>query len=252
MSLTIIKGGGMYKKRQEMHISCQSCGVAHLCFPGHVNQDERIKLDEFITEVYIVNKGQHIYRMNEKMDYFYAVYSGACKDYYLDKEGNEYINNFYFPGDILALEAVSTRRHVSSAVALADTKLCLVPVDMFFARMRHSLVLLERFIHINSYKMLNDKFIRSSTNAKKRIANFMTNVYGRIKERDTSQPNIMLPMTQLDISNIVGVAYETVSRVLHYFQHQKIIDIKNKQIHIIDIEKLKAFSTYQDYPAQQK
>jgi CRP/FNR family transcriptional regulator len=240
----------MYKKRQEMHISCQNCWVAHLCLPGHVNNAERITLDEFIIDTFFVTKGQHIYRTNEKMDYFYAVYSGACKDYYLDREGNEYINNFYFPGDILALEAVPTRKHASSALALADTKLCLVPVDTFFARMRHSPVLLERFIHINSYKMLNDKFIRSSTNAKKRIANFLANVYGRIKERETSHPYIVLPMTQLDISNIVGVAYETVSRVLHYFQHQKIIDIKNKQIHIIDIEKLKALSTYQEYIAQ--
>jgi CRP/FNR family transcriptional regulator len=229
----------MYKERSDSNISCTNCTFSYLCIAKQFNQDEKQRLDKFIKKARIISKGEHLYRNNDKMDYIYAVYSGSLKDYYLDEDGKEYINNFYFPGDILALEAIPLRKYPYSVVALSDATLCMIPVNALFTELQTFPALLKRFLHINSYRMLNDKQIRPSTNAKQRVADFLVNMLHRVEERNGSNKAMQLPMSQLDMSNMIGVAYETVSRVLHYFESQKIIQIKNRQIAIVDVNRLK-------------
>lgn len=87
--------------------------------------------------------------------------------------------------------------------------------------------------------MQNDQHIGMKTNAKQRIADFLLNIIYRITERKNFSGYIQLPMTQFDISNFIGITHETVSRILHDFQHRKIIQIQNKVIYITDIDQLK-------------
>jgi CRP-like cAMP-binding protein len=46
-------------------------------------------------------------------------------------------------------------------------------------------------------------------------------------------------MSQLDMSNMVEMTYETVSRVLKYFKSQNVIKIDKKHISIVGRNRLK-------------
>lgn len=230
----------MLKERSQAKISCTQCSFSHLCIARQFNEEDRKRLDQFIQKVRYVKKGEHIYRSNDKVEHLYAVYSGSLKDYYFGENGVEYINNFYFPGDILALEAVAKRKYVFSAVALNDAALCMIPINSLYSEMQAFPALLKRFLHINSYKMLNDKHIRPTTNAKQRVADFLVNMLYRLQERNGVEATMQLPMSQVDMSNMIGIAYETVSRILHQFADQKIIEIHNKHITVVNSELLRS------------
>lgn len=229
----------MNKLRDSANINCATCLNKHLCLPQNLPEEDVKILNEVITKYQFVEKGGHIYRVNEKQDYLYAIYSGSCKDYAISEDGDEYINNFYFAGDIMGLESIPLKRYFFSAKAISDCYLCMIPMERFLDATVTSPAILKRFINICSYKMLNDTHIRRSTNAKQRIADFLLNIIYRIEERNNVSDNISLPMTQMEISNQVGMAYETVSRILHAFADEEIIKIDNKQVNIIDINKLK-------------
>ena len=100
--------------------------------------------------------------------------------------------------------------------------------------------LLKRFINIASYKMQNDKHIRISTNAKQRVADFLLTTLYRFEERKLTEKQIHLVMSQFDIGNFLGMAYETVSRILHEFQAHNIIRMDNKEIYITNLSQLQS------------
>jgi DNA-binding transcriptional regulator YhcF (GntR family) len=58
-------------------------------------------------------------------------------------------------------------------------------------------------------------------------------------------------MSQVDMSNMIGIAFETVSRVLHFFEQEQIIQIKNRQITIVDIHRLKALGNNTEHLGQE-
>jgi CRP/FNR family transcriptional regulator len=229
----------MLKKREKLSISCLTCKVGNLCLLKHLSDEEKSQINNLLTNAYLLEKGEHLYRSKTKLINLYAIYSGCCKEYYIDKQGEERIVNFYFPGDILAFESIPYKKHTFSSIALTKTMVCLVPLEPLFNLMSTTRNLLERFIHITSYKMQNDQHIRMTTNAKQRLADFLQNIILRIQERNCFSGYIQLPMTHYDISNFLGMSHETVSRILHSYQDDKIIEIKNKTIYITNFESLK-------------
>lgn len=125
----------MIKDRQQSGISCKDCKFSQLCIAKQFSDEDKQRMDKFILKVKIINKGEHVYRDND-VDYIYAVQSGTLKDYYVDKNGQEYINNFYFVGDLLALEALSQKQYSFSAVALSKTILCMIRVVSLLTEMQ--------------------------------------------------------------------------------------------------------------------
>jgi CRP/FNR family transcriptional regulator len=233
----------MLKDRHNLGIHCGTCSASHLCIPRNLSTEEINQVDQLITRVQIVDPGEHLYHLNSKMDYLFAVFSGCCKDYLINNDGKEYINNFYFPGDILGLESIPNKKYLYYAVALKPSKLCAIPINALLDKTIEQKKLMHRIMHIMSYKMQNDKHVRLTTNANQRIADFLINMLNRASERNIPSDSLKLPMSQFDISYFLGLAYETVSRTLHGLEKNKIIKICNKEICIIDVIALKKLAT---------
>ncbi len=124
-------------------------------------------------------------------------------------------------------------------MALKSTQVCAIPIDAFINYMQESKNLLHRFINITSYKMQNDSQVCFTTNVRQRIANFILNIYYRIEERGLRVDPLYLPMSQIDVANYLGMAYETLSRILHEFQDNGLISLQNKQVCVMQIEQLR-------------
>src|SRR5258708_38251410 len=113
-------------------IHCATCHVKQLCLPRELIDEEVERLNHIIDKIKFAQKGEHIFHVNDDMQNLYAVYSGSCKDYSLDEKGTERIDNFYLPGDFIGLESMPQRKHFFSLVALEDTQLCMIPIDLLF------------------------------------------------------------------------------------------------------------------------
>ncbi|MDR3478448.1 MAG: helix-turn-helix domain-containing protein [Gammaproteobacteria bacterium] len=233
----------MFKNRNSQNIHCNHCAVKTLCVARDLNPIETDDINNQITKIKVADKGNHIFHAKDLQQNLYAVHTGSCKDYWLDEDGSERINNFYLPGDIIGLESIPNDKHLYSLIALENTELCVIPITALFDLMHQHSNILKRVMNIAGYKMQNDQSIRITTNVNQRIADFILNTYYRLQERSNSKDFISLPMSQLEISNYLGMAHETVNRVLRKFHKEKIITIKVKRIYITDIDRLKELGT---------
>ncbi len=231
-------------KTKVNYLHCNQCAVNHLCLPRTLDNAETEHFDALFQKMRTLQKGEHLFHIEDAMSNLYAVASGACKDYWLDANGNEHISNFYLPGDIIGLESLPQAKHFFSLTALEDSEVCVLPIEVLFEEMQKNNKLLKRVMNIASYKMQNDRQIRITTNASQRVADFIVSTLSRIKERRLSAEYIILPMSQLDISNFLGMAHETVNRILRKLHKDKIIKIENKKISVIDHDRLNELSTF--------
>jgi len=232
----------MSKNRAKQGISCQQCQFNSLCLGGKIGEEAHDELNNLITTLREVKKGEYIFHTQDIQTNLYAIHKGSCKDFILDEEGKECISNFYFPGDIIGLESIPHQKHWFSMVALEPTELCVIPIDGLFALMQKHSELLRRFVYITSYKAQNDYQVSMSTNAQQRIADFILNIVMRLQERQQTL-EYPLPMGQVDISNFLGMSHETVNRIIQKFRRQKIIALQKKSIQLLNLDELRKFAS---------
>jgi CRP-like cAMP-binding protein len=72
---------------------------------------------------------------------------------------------------------------------------------------------------------------------RKRVANSLLHVQSRYKKSDIDNP--VLQFTREDLANVVGTATESLIRTLSDFKSEKLIDIKDGKISILNEEKLR-------------
>jgi CRP/FNR family transcriptional regulator len=230
----------MLKARILEQISCQTCPSSHLCIAADLDSEAKSELDALITKVRNPAKGAHVFHIQEPVKNLYAVYSGSCKEYWIDENGNECITNFYFPGDLIGIESISNRKHLFSVSTLEDTVLCTIPLDAFLELMQTHGSIMKRFINIASQKMQNDQCITMGVTATERVCDFLMNITTRMLERSYNEDEIHLPMSQLDISNYLGIAYETFNLILKKLKSNDVIKLKNKTMRVLDITELES------------
>jgi CRP-like cAMP-binding protein len=62
--------------------------------------------------------------------------------------------------------------------------------------------------------------------------------------KSISHPDFLLPLSYQDIGNYLGLATETISRILSQFKNSKIISIENKHIYFLQPEELKRIAIH--------
>ncbi|GEM_PF-4184030 len=227
------------KSRQSQAINCLDCPSRPLCITGGlVHKTEIEEVNDVIMNSITLKKQKHLFHAHTSMKNIYAVYSGSCKEYWIDENGNECLTNFYFPGDLIALESIPDRTNLLSVSALEDSELCVLPLNELYPVMQKHLNVLKRFIAITGNKMRNDRSTKMGVTANERVSDFLLNIISRMLERNQTEKNIPLPMSQLDISNYLGIAHETVNRIFKNLKDQEIIKIENKMMTLLDLDEL--------------
>jgi CRP/FNR family transcriptional regulator len=74
--------------------------------------------------------------------------------------------------------------------------------------------------------------------AEERLAAFLLNLTQRLQARGFSASALVLRMTREEIGSYLGLKLETVSRTFSKFQDDGILDVKQRQIRILDQDKL--------------
>ena len=78
----------------------------------------------------------------------------------------------------------------------------------------------------------------SKKNAEERIAAFLIDISERFVRRGFSQTHFRLSMSRVDISNYLGLAVETVSRVFTRFQKTDLIATQGKEVNLLNLNAL--------------
>jgi CRP/FNR family transcriptional regulator len=76
--------------------------------------------------------------------------------------------------------------------------------------------------------------------ADEKVATFLLSLSKRFKDRGFSATEFQLTMSRSDIANHLGLAVETVSRVMSRFQEEGLIAIEGKSISLVKMADLES------------
>lgn len=217
-------------------LACSDCGLYQLCLPVGIEQGELELLDRIIKRRRPIRRGEHLFQVNTPFKSIYAVHSGSIKTYMPTEDGNEQITGFHLPGELLGLDAISTRRHPCAAKALETTSLCEIPYEKLtdLANVIHSLQ--NQLLRIMSQEILHDHSLLAllgKRSAEERLAALLVSLSERYRQRGFSPTELILSMSRNDIANYLGMVVETVSRLFTRFQEEGILHVDRKRVRII-------------------
>ncbi len=222
---------------------CHECSLSKLCIPIAVEADDIDRLEEIIRQGRILSRGDYIFEQQTPFKSCFAVRSGAIKTFTVSEDGEEQVTGFYLPGEMIGLDSVSMDEYSCSAVALERTTVCEIPLAKFEELSAQIPRLQHHFFSLMSKEIQESRqltMLLSKNTAEERIASLLLSLSSRFRRRKLSDTDFKLPMPRSDIANYLGLAVETVSRVLTRFQQQELIQVQGRDVHITDLEGLQS------------
>ena len=222
-------------------IKCQTCSIRRLCLPVMLADSEIEHLENIVQRKKVLKKGEFLFHAGDEFDAIHAIRSGSLKSSTISSDGPEQITGFHLPGEIVGLNAISSTQYPSFAKALETSLVCSIPFDKLESLSRDIPGLQKQIFKVMSGEIREEQelmMLLSKKNADERFAAFIMNLSARFKRRGLSGREFQLTMTRGDIGNYLGLAVETVSRLVTRLQKQSLIGIQDRYVEITDMEGL--------------
>jgi CRP/FNR family transcriptional regulator len=223
--------------------ACGSCSLRELCLPYGIGEDELSRLEHLVQRMPPVQRGGYLFRQGDPLHAIFAIRTGSVKSITLGADGVEQITGFHFPGELVGLDAIAGDVHDCSAIGLEDSSLCEIPfaqLDELSGRLpglrRQLMRLLSREIQQDQQLLL----LLGKKSAEARLAAFLLSLSRRFAHRGLSSSRFHLSMARGDIANYLGLAVETVSRLLARFQQDGLIAVDGREMTLLDLPRLHA------------
>ncbi len=219
-----------------MRTACNHCSIVGRCL-GHNLSASDIQQNLVVTGTSrVLHKQERLFEMSQPFQSLYIVKSGAIKTFSTTHTGEQQVLGFHQPGEILGLDAIQSR-YTTSAVALTTTGVCALSKEEIIAVMRKSPAFLEQMMERYRMELFLEKrmmTVLARKDADQRVATFLLSQTRDSALQNYRQAELSLPMSRSDIGNYLGLAPETISRVLRRFQEAQLIAVQRNWISKID------------------
>ncbi len=204
--------------------------------------DDLENLLKLIERLYIP-KGDFIFKEGNVSDRLYIVNGGSFKVYRYTKDGKEQILYLLSEGDYFGeLNLLKTQVQEFNAIALEDTHLCTIRKDAFDSLLSAYPKLYAKILE-HAYERINtlESMIQTLTakDVDSRIASLLLKLADQFGIQKQGCIEIPLKLTREEMSNLIGLTRETVSRKLSQFQTDGLVEFEDSRtIYITDINAL--------------
>ena len=226
---------------ESFKVACSSCNLRELCLPVGLSHEGLDRLDSLVAARRTVARGESLFLAGEVFSSLYAVRTGFFKTCVSSEDGRDQVTGFQMAGELLGLDGIGTDSHTCNAVALEDSQVCVIPFGQLEALAHEFSELQHQFHKIMSREIVREHgvmLLLGSMRAEERLAAFLLNLTQRLQTRGFSASSLILRMTREEIGSYLGLKLETVSRTFSKFQEDGILEVKQRQIRILDQDKL--------------
>jgi CRP/FNR family transcriptional regulator len=192
--------------------------------------------DKVVEKTQPLKRKELLYSYRDTFKHVYAVRTGAIKTFQIDMNGQERIHGFYLPGEIIGLEAIDAGYYPYSAIALTASSVCEIPFNRLLDYVATFPYLQRQLITTISHRMNQGQYTNAPT-SEQRLASFILDMADRLHGNQLYE-SIDLPMSRYDIGNYLGLAPETVSRMMTRFQQSDLIHAQHKKITLLNVTTL--------------
>ena len=187
-----------------------------------------------------IRKKEILFIEGDSSKYLYFLVSGKIKTFRTNEQGKEYITQVYKEKDFFGYTSLlDANIYEDTAVAIEDSEIASIIKQDFYQMLLSNNELYTKFIkYITSdLSETNDKLIKLAyDSARKRVAEAI--LYLAKKYHMELLNGIVFSVCRDDISSISGVSPESVSRNLTDLRSERLIELQNGKIKILDLRKL--------------
>ena len=220
-----------------LKVACSTCNLRELCLPVGLSESELERLDTLVATRRAVHRSDTLFRSGDPFRALYAVRTGFFKLRVASQDGRDQVMGFQMAGELLGLDGIGTDRHSCDAVALEDSQVCVIYYDRLEHLLREFSELQRQFHKIMSREIVRDHgvmFLLGSMRAEERLAAFLLNLTQRLQARGFSASALVLRMTREEIGSYLGLKLETVSRAFSKFQDDGVLEVRQRQLRVLD------------------
>lgn len=202
--------------------------------------DELAYLEERMVATKI-KKGQTLFLEGSRPTGIFYLKKGKIKKYKTNREGKEQIIYICSIGELLGYPALlSEEPYSDSAAAIEDSIVGVISKNDFLDLLESSKVLSKKLLVNLSHEfgvLVNGIASFAHKNVRERLSLSLLIMKDKYKIAD-SNSLVEINLTREDLANLVGIAVETLVRLLHDFKEEGIIETEGRKIRILDTKKL--------------
>ncbi len=210
-------------------------------FLNEARDANKLDLTKGEREVQQYKRKQNVYTQGHRPTCLFFVSKGKIKTFRINDDGKELITAIYKDGDFMGYTALLEESvYQDNAEALEDAEVLIIPKSDFLAVVNSDGHVARKFIKILSANLVEkeEQLLNLAYNSlRKRVANGLLHVYEKFKSTPGDKPR--LEMSREDLAQVVGTATESLIRTLSDFKSEKLIEIKEGKISILDEARLK-------------
>lgn len=237
------RGGGAARPSKQRTADCANCvllkSLGEFGLPASTIQAvcDRMWLNR-------VRRGQVLYTEGNGATHFYAIRSGRVKLVKVNAAGRAHVTSLLRSGDLFGFEALFDETYSTGAEAITHCELCLVSADHLGELMEQVPNLardLARYLHGQLSRARDRQMAATATGASARVAAYLLHALsgdGRNDGRRIAAQDLTLK----ELGGVLGLAPETVCRVLARFRSRGIVENLPSGFRVKDLEALRLLS----------
>jgi CheY-like chemotaxis protein len=194
--------------------------------------------EKYSIETY--TKKQALYQEGKRPRFLYYLVKGKVKGFKTHEDGKDYITDIFSEGDFIGYPAlIEDKNYDDGTVILEDAEIMQIPKEDFLQMIYGDINVAVKFIRIitQNVKEKEERLLNLAySSLRKRVAKALADLHGKYNEKGGNNP---IEISREDIAHYVGTATESLIRTLSDFKAEKLIEIKEGKIRVLDAEKLK-------------
>lgn len=224
-------------------VACSTCGLRHLCLPTGLSPLDVEQLESAVIERRQVPRTLSLYQAGDVFEAIFVVRAGVFKTLVQGarSRGRDQITAFHMTGELLGLDGLFSGRHTSYAVALEDSQVCVIHYASLLPLARTMDTLQHQVHRLMSREIVRDQDVmvmRGAIRSEERVAAFLLNLMKRLRSRGFSASSMVMRMTREEIGSHLGMTLETVSRALSRLQDNGVIEVKLREVRVLNARML--------------
>ncbi len=185
-------------------------------------------------------KKQTIYSEGNHPNRLYFVLKGKIKAYKTNEDGKELVTDLFSPGDFIGYIALlEGTAYNDTAEAMDESELAVIPKEDFDELINKNPEVAKRFIQLlaKNISAKESQLLGLAYNSlRKKVANALLML--KEKYQQTKDEKFAIDINRESLATIAGTATESLIRTLSDFRSEKLIDIKDGSITILNEKKL--------------
>lgn len=228
-------------------VICKNCALYRTAQVLGLESPDCSSLDQVVIRNHPIHKNEILYAEGDAFRYLYLVHSGSCISHATLAGENRQIMGFYLPGEIAGIEDIGQGRCSHTIRALETGSVCqldftgldgaITPAELI--RVQHYLL---QAAATHSRLLQRERALSGLPSAEQRVAAFLLNLSSRFQAHGLPADAFRLPMSREEIASYLGLAMETVIRALKQLERKRLLDIKAKQVRILNVDAMQLLS----------